>query len=69
MAASRHVPYRASKLTRILREAMGGNARTLMVACVAPVDVHADEAVNTLRYAQLARSIRCGRARGAVRLE
>lgn len=45
----RHVPYRDSKLTRLLRDSLGGNARTLMVACVSPCDLDADETLSTLR--------------------
>ena len=52
-----HVPYRDSKLTRILRDALGGNSKTVMIACVAPSIQDCDESVNTLRYAQRARSI------------
>ena len=52
-----HVPYRDSKLTRILRDALGGNSKTVMIACVSPFDLDCDESVNTLRYAQRARSI------------
>lgn len=44
-----HVPYRDSKLTRILQDSLGGNSRTSMIACVSPADVNADESLNTLR--------------------
>lgn len=54
----RHVPYRDSKLTRLLRDSLGGNARTLMIACVSPVDRDADETLSTLRYAARARCIK-----------
>lgn len=54
----RHVPYRDSKLTRLLRDSLGGNARTLMIACVSPSDVDADETLSTLRYAARARCIK-----------
>lgn len=53
-----HVPYRDSKLTRMLQDSLGGNSRTLMVACVSPADVNLEESVNTLRYASRARNIR-----------
>jgi kinesin family protein 4/21/27 len=56
-AAGMHVPYRDSKLTRLLQDSLGGNSRTLMVACVSPADVNMDESVNTLRYAHRARNI------------
>eukprot|EP00941_MAST-03F_sp_MAST-3F-sp1_P000969 g969.t1 len=53
-----HVPYRDSKLTRLLQQALGGNSRTRFVACVSPADVNADETLSTLRYAHRARNIR-----------
>jgi len=52
-----HVPYRDSKLTRLLADALGGNSRTLFLACVSPVDTSSDETVNTLKYANRARNI------------
>ena len=45
---SKHIPYRDSKLTRLLQSSLGGNTKTLMVACVSPADNNYDE---TLRYA------------------
>ncbi|XP_011500634.1 PREDICTED: osmotic avoidance abnormal protein 3-like [Ceratosolen solmsi marchali] len=54
----RHVPYRDSKLTRLLRDSLGGNARTLMIACVSPSDTDAEETLSTLRYAARARCIK-----------
>ncbi|XP_034952059.1 osmotic avoidance abnormal protein 3-like [Chelonus insularis] len=54
----RHVPYRDSKLTRLLRDSLGGNARTLMIACISPCDVDAEETLSTLRYAARARCIK-----------
>ncbi|XP_070171033.1 osmotic avoidance abnormal protein 3 [Polyergus mexicanus] len=54
----RHVPYRDSKLTRLLRDSLGGNARTLMIACVSPSDIDAEETLSTLRYAARARCIK-----------
>lgn len=44
-----HVPYRDSKLTRLLQDALGGNSQTAMIACVSPADVNLDESINTLR--------------------
>ncbi|TNJ29669.1 Kinesin-7 [Giardia muris] len=52
-----HVPYRDSRLTRILQPSLGGNAMTLMIACVTPSVEHLDETLNTLRYAQRASSV------------
>ncbi|KAL4427717.1 hypothetical protein ABPG75_001806 [Micractinium tetrahymenae] len=53
-----HVPYRDSKLTRMLQDSLGGNSRTAMIACVSPADVNLEESLNTLRYANRARNIR-----------
>uniref|UniRef100_A0A182J473 Uncharacterized protein n=1 Tax=Anopheles atroparvus TaxID=41427 RepID=A0A182J473_ANOAO len=46
-----HVPYRDSKLTRLLQDSLGGNSYTLMIACVSPADYNKDETLSTLRYA------------------
>jgi len=56
-AHKRHPPYRESKLTRILQNSLGGNCRTIMIACCSPTDYHCEETVNTLRYATQARNI------------
>ena len=48
---SKHVPYRDSKLTRLLQDSLGGNTRTLMVACLSPADNNYEESLSTLRYA------------------
>lgn len=53
-----HVPYRDSKLTRLLEDSLGGNAKTLMFAAIGPVDYNFDETVNTLRYANRAKNIK-----------
>ncbi|CAL54122.1 P-loop containing nucleoside triphosphate hydrolase [Ostreococcus tauri] len=53
-----HVPYRDSKLTRLMQDSLGGNSRTVMFACVSPADINADETLNTLKYASRARNIR-----------
>ena len=50
-----HVPYRESKLTRLLQDSLGGNARTLMIACVTPSDDSFEETLNVLRYANRAK--------------
>jgi kinesin family protein 18/19 len=52
-----HVPYRNSKLTRLLKFSLGGNCRTVMIVCVSPSSVHFDETQNTLRYANRAKNI------------
>ncbi|XP_043804697.1 kinesin-like protein KIN-4A isoform X2 [Manihot esculenta] len=52
-----HVPYRDSKLTRLLQDSLGGNSKTVMIACVSPADINAEETLNTLKYANRARNI------------
>ncbi|XP_055333423.1 kinesin-like protein KIF21A isoform X2 [Paramacrobiotus metropolitanus] len=52
-----HIPYRSSKLTRLLQDSLGGNSRTVMIACVSPAEQDFVETLNTLRYANRARNI------------
>lgn len=52
-----HVPYRNSKLTRLLKFSLGGNCKTVMIVCVSPSSIHFDETQNTLRYANRAKNI------------
>ncbi|XP_038603909.1 chromosome-associated kinesin KIF4A [Tachyglossus aculeatus] len=52
------VPYRDSKLTRLLQDSLGGNSHTVMIACVSPADSNLEETLNTLRYADRARKIK-----------
>ncbi|KAL1925819.1 uncharacterized protein VTP21DRAFT_702 [Calcarisporiella thermophila] len=53
-----HVPYRDSKLTRLLQDSLGGSAQTLMIACVSPAEYNLTETINTLKYANRARNIK-----------
>ncbi|KAI8883227.1 kinesin-domain-containing protein [Backusella circina FSU 941] len=53
-----HIPYRDSKLTRLLQDSLGGNATTLMIACASPAEHNLSETLNTLQYASRARNIR-----------
>ncbi|KAE8266384.1 hypothetical protein A4X09_0g5964 [Tilletia walkeri] len=53
-----HIPYRDSKLTRLLQDSLGGNAHTLMIACVSPAEYNVSETINTLQYANRARNIK-----------
>lgn len=55
---SSHVPYRDSKLTRLLQDSLGGNSRTLMIACGSPSDLNYSETLNTLQYANRAKNIK-----------
>lgn len=53
-----HVPYRDSRLTRLLQDSLGGNSQTCMIACVSSADDSLEETLNTLKYANRARNIR-----------
>ncbi|XDV25320.1 hypothetical protein PO909_029252, partial [Leuciscus waleckii] len=55
---STHVPYRDSKLTRLLQDSLGGNSQTTMIACISPSDRDFMETLNTLKYANRARNIK-----------
>ncbi|KAF5829995.1 Kif4a type kinesin-like protein, partial [Dunaliella salina] len=52
-----HVPYRDSRLTRLLQDSLGGNSRTAMIACVSPADNSLEESLNTLKWAHRTRNI------------
>lgn len=52
-----YVPYRESKLTTILKQSLGGNSFTLMIACLAPIDLYTEENISTLNYAARAAKI------------
>ncbi|KAG0265362.1 kinesin-like protein Klp5 [Mortierella polycephala] len=53
-----HIPYRDSKLTRLLKFSLGGNCKTVMIACVSPSSQHYEETHNTLKYANRAKNIK-----------
>ncbi|KAJ3332937.1 Kinesin-like protein kif3b [Blyttiomyces sp. JEL0837] len=55
---SSHIPYRDSKLTRLLQDSLGGNAKTLMIATLSPASYNYDETLSTLRYANRAKNIK-----------
>lgn len=55
---SKHIPYRDSKLTRLLQDSLGGNTKTVMIAAVSPADYNYEETLSTLRYASRAKSIK-----------
>lgn len=54
---SKHIPYRTSKLTRLLQDSLGGNTKTVMLAALSPADYNFDETLSTLRYASRAKNI------------
>lgn len=54
---SKHIPYRDSKLTRLLQDSLGGNTKTVMIAALSPADYNYDETLSTLRYASRAKQI------------
>lgn len=55
---SQHVPYRDSKLTRLLQDSLGGNTKTVMIAACSPADYNYEETMSTLRYAARAKAIK-----------
>jgi len=55
---SKHIPYRDSKLTRLLQDSLGGNTKTLMIAAVSPSSDAYEETLSTLRYADRAKNIK-----------
>lgn len=55
---SAHIPYRDSKLTRLLQDSLGGNTKTVMIAACSPADYNQDETISTLRYADRAKKIK-----------
>lgn len=52
-----HIPYRDSKLTRILNDSLGGNTKTVMIATISPADYNYEETLSTLRYSSRAKFI------------
>ncbi|CAG9466816.1 unnamed protein product [Pedinophyceae sp. YPF-701] len=59
----RHIPYRGSRLTFLLQDSLGGNSRTVMIACVSPASCNLGETLSTLRFAA---SAKCVRTRAVV---
>ena len=67
--AGSFVPYRDSKLTRLLKDSLGGNTKTIMIACVSPSYLAYEETVNTLKYASRARNIKKKAVRNVKEVE
>ena len=64
-----HVPYRDSKLTRLLKQSLGGNCKTVMIVCVSPASTHYDETYNTLQYADRAKEIKTKAIRNVISVD
>lgn len=64
-----HIPYRDSKLTRLLKFSLGGNCKTVMIVCVSPLSSHYDETLNTLKYANRAKEIKTKLVRNLQNLD
>lgn len=64
-----HVPYRDSKLTRLLKQSLGGNCKTVMIVCVSPSSAHYDETHNTLQYANRAKEIKTKAIRNIITVD
>jgi len=67
--AGSFIPYRDSKLTRLLKDSLGGNTKTIMIACVSPAQACYEETVNTLKYASRAKSIKKQVTKNVVEVE
>ncbi|CAG9314949.1 unnamed protein product [Blepharisma stoltei] len=65
----KYVPYRDSKLTRILKDSLGGNTKTIMIACISPSIIQFEETMNTLKYAERARNIKNDAVRNIKEVE
>jgi len=52
------IPYRNSKLTRILQDSLGGNSRTTMICCISPAESNYEETLSSIKYASRARNIK-----------
>ncbi|CAH0547633.1 unnamed protein product [Brassicogethes aeneus] len=65
----RHIPYRDSKLTRLLKDSLGGNCRTVMIANVSPASLTYEDTYNTLKYATRAKKIKSNIKRNVVNVE
>ncbi|NWY69210.1 KI18A protein, partial [Erithacus rubecula] len=67
--SKRHIPYRNSKLTRLLKDSLGGNCRTVMIAAVSPSSLVYDDTYNTLKYANRAKDIKSSLKSNVVSLD
>ncbi|NXO83035.1 KI18A protein, partial [Sitta europaea] len=67
--SKRHIPYRNSKLTRLLKDSLGGNCRTIMIAAISPSSLFYDDTYNTLKYANRAKDIKSSLKSNVVSLD
>jgi kinesin family protein 18/19 len=67
--AGSFVPYRDSKLTRLLKDSLGGNTKTIMISCISPSYMAFEETINTLKYATRARNIKKKTVRNVKEIE
>ncbi|NWR83269.1 KI18A protein, partial [Furnarius figulus] len=65
----KHIPYRNSKLTRLLKDSLGGNCRTIMIAAVSPSSLFYDDTYNTLKYANRAKDIKSSLKSNVISLD
>ncbi|TKY86716.1 hypothetical protein EX895_004356 [Sporisorium graminicola] len=65
----KHIPYRNSKLTRLLKFSLGGNCKTVMVVCISPSSTHYEETHNALKYANQAKNIRTKVSRNMINVD
>ena len=63
-----HIPYRNSKLTRLLKDSLGGNCKTVMIANISPAHTTYDETYNTLSYASQAKKIKLNYSKNVVKV-
>jgi kinesin family member 18/19 len=64
-----YIPYRDSKLTRLLKDSLGGNCRTVMITCVSPASKTFEETVNSLKYANRAKNIKTNVKRNVLNVK
>ena len=64
-----HIPYRDSKLTRLLKFSLGGNCKTVMIVCISPSSLHYDETHNTLKYGNRAKEIKTKVSRNTLNFD
>ncbi|RMB97861.1 hypothetical protein DUI87_25339 [Hirundo rustica rustica] len=67
--SKKHIPYRNSKLTRLLKDSLGGNCRTIMIAAISPSSLFYDDTYNTLKYANRAKDIKSSLKSNVVSLD